>query len=321
MMTAWRNRALSALAAVCVEHRRHRNAIESIEDLHQCGADGHEARAGLLMGLSGSGKTTIIGSYLDRFPDEFRGLKDQRRILFVETPANCTLKAMAEKMLIELGDPLAGKGTEVQQTDRVVHYLQNLGTELVFIDEYHHLLGKDVSSAHRVGSWLKSLLNRGRVPMVISGLPTVEQLVDIDGELSRRTRQRCTLLPFVWDDPDDQMEFRWILLSYERVLQLEAPADLSGPYLAMRLFLASDGVVGNVRKLLENAVLIAARHDRAELATAVLADAWDRSPIDRAYDNPFRLLPNQLDGCLLERVAQLRSVGGTRKRHRKAAWT
>ena len=97
------------------------------------------------------------------------------------------MKDLAEAILRALGDPAAAKGTTAEKTQRIIGFFRECGVQLLLIDEFQHFFdGTRVAESRRVSDWLKLLINKVGLPVVLAGLPRAIQVVNINPQLRRR---------------------------------------------------------------------------------------------------------------------------------------
>ena len=149
-------------------------------------------------------------------------------------------------------------------------------------------------------------------PVVLIGMPNSEVILKANPQLERRFSMRETLEPFCWNEPNKQTEFRTFLQYLDQALPFPNRAHLSDKDTAYRIFVATDGVIGYVMKLVRRAAILAIdqKYDRVEIE--LLAKSYDERLASRAPEriNPFKcdvedIQPDMIDG------------DGAKKRRRK----
>lgn len=237
-----------------IEHPKFTLAIREIARLHERGKSVGVAEGLLLVAQTGSGKTTVLEYYESRFPriETIRGTRIL--VLRVDTPESPSVKTLAEAILFAMGDPAASKGTVTAKTNRIIHFLKECGVELIFIDEFQHFYdGRRASESKRVSDWLKNLINKAGIPVVLSGLPRSISVVNANPQLRRRFGAPHYMQPFGFDNQEERLEFRSVL----KIIQSRIPVpcvDLSEANLAQRFFFASHGLLDYVVKIIDDAV-------------------------------------------------------------------
>lgn len=257
-----------------------------------------EAQVMMVLGPTGSGKTIALRRFSDSFPPtevadgEKTGI--HRPILYVEAPEGCTLKSLAQTMLLGLGTDWGGTATQVQLTHRVVTGLRNQRVGMVTIDELQHVTDNhNKKYIQEVADWIKSLANACVCPLTLSGQDHVANLVRIDPQLDRRMGGGIIgLRAFDFGKEDERREYRVIINEAEKCIKLPTPCGLGKVDCAKRIHHFSGGLLGHTIKLLRLAYQLALIADAPCITYGVLADAVDmcRSPEDQVnLVNPFRV--------------------------------
>jgi energy-coupling factor transporter ATP-binding protein EcfA2 len=272
-----------------IEHTKFTAAIREVARIHQRGLQAGVAESLLLVGQTGSGKSTLFKFYVGQFPKTTVNGIVKIRVLLIWTPESPTVKEFAEAILIALGDPAAYKGTAAAKTRRIIHFLKECGVELLLIDEFQHFFdGRRVAESRRISDWLKSLINAAGIPVVLAGLPRAIQVVNMNPQLRRRFGSPQYLEPFGFGTESDQREFRGVLKRFQRQLPMGS-VDLSEANMARRFYYASHGLFDYVVKVIDDAASRGGTGDGGRLTMADFAVSFKRTVWSAAPDqlNPF----------------------------------
>jgi hypothetical protein len=267
-------------------------AMARIERLHRRSLTTGHSGGLLITGLSGSGKSTVGNEYLSRFKSYESDEVTIMPVLKVDTPAGPTVKNLAEEILIGLRDPMAHIGTTEQKTQRIYHYLKLSKVELVIIDEFQHFIeNAKRSETARVTDWLKNIINKSNIPVVLLGLPSSEYLLHLNPQLARRFSARYSLRPFTFYEAEDIQEFRSVLNIVEKSLPLQS-VPLTEPGMSQRFHIATFGLIDFIGKIVDTAVMVAVDEGAKKIqmrhyAMAFMEEVWRDVP-DQL--NPF--VPN-----------------------------
>lgn len=157
-----------------MEHPKFTLTIREIARLHERGKVAGVADSMLLVAQSGTGKSTALKYYEERFPRTEKKWGTRIPVLRVVTPESPTVKTLAESVLVAMGDPAAAKGTASAKTNRIIHFFKVCGVELLFIDEFQHFHDSQrAAESRRVSDWLKNLINMVGIPVILAGhIPT-----------------------------------------------------------------------------------------------------------------------------------------------------
>jgi hypothetical protein len=261
----------------------------------------------LITGSTGAGKTTLCREYVGRFPRRPSKAGITVPVLSASIPVPATVKSLVTRLLFALGDPLADRGTVVNQTMRLHRLIGECQVEIILLDEFQHFIDRD--SNHillTVSNWLKELLNETNIPMILIGMPYSDVILQSNAQLERRFQMREQLSPFGYADPAQQTEFRTFLRYLDEALPLAESSHLSDVETAFRIFCATGGAIGHVMKLIRRAAVLAVTGGMNKLDLELLAEVYDeRFSASRTDPNPFRADPEHL------RVEPLKDLDST----------
>lgn len=189
--------AISALRARFVTHDRYVDLAEQFDLLlyrrrADIAAGRHpEARGIVLVGGSGSGKSTAIQRLFYRHPD-VRVLDPGRVDADVASfliPSPATLKSVGLSCLKGLGYPLRRDRSAGIIWDLVQAHLKEHRILFMHLDEMQDLMiNRSQAETQSVVNTLKSLMQNASWPvgLILSGTPRLKDLVNLDPQLSRR---------------------------------------------------------------------------------------------------------------------------------------
>ena len=268
--------------------------------MHYCHEESRlsrEPEGMLLVGPTGAGKSTLAGSFAQQFPKIVVDHHLQQRVLTLLVYPPVTEKTLAMKILATLGDPRSSSGTQGAMTQRIVDLFAKCEVEILILDEIHHFVDKQNNTLlYRVSDWLKTLLKETGVACVLIGLPYARQLVVSNEQFARLIGGPWLLPAFSWEKPDPTSQssappskFETLMHQLESVLPFNEPSGLDEFDLAWRCYVASDGVLSNLMKLIRRASTIALTAGQEHLDRQVLETAYGPalSMIRRGVANPF----------------------------------
>ena len=245
--------------------------------LLQCmkGAEGSmEPICMAVIGESRTGKTRVLEYIENKYPSQ--RLDDGMKIpvLRVTTPSAPTIKGLAAEILSSIGDPMPDKGTVNNMTSRIVTLVRGCGVRIIMIDEFQHFYDKERKKVmHSVADWFKVLVDRCKVALVVSGLPSCQAVLNQNEQLAGRFLAPIHMPRFDWSDDDLRGQFIDILECFHSSLdQFDLPA-LDSDEMAFRFYCASGGLIGYVVKILRQAVWNATDSDSTVITLQNLACA------------------------------------------------
>jgi hypothetical protein len=196
-------------------------------------------------------------------------------VLYVESPSSPTVKTMAAAVLEALGDPLFSSGTEVQMAFRICELLVECRSRLLIFDEMQNIVDQESAKLnHRVADFIKRLINRTKIPTVISGLDRAITLFVVNEQLRRRFNKPCYLHSFNWDDSISRANFKGFLTALKEHFSFEQKLDLSDNDTAFRFYCASHGLVAYVMKIIYEAEEIANELIDKRISMQILQEAY-----------------------------------------------
>lgn len=268
------------------------------QDIHLCRQMSHlsgEAHCMVLEGATGTGKTTLVQSYLQLHTRQETPFGTKVPILYVQTPAPVTTKGMAATMLRHLGDPAYNRGTQWAMDGRLIHFMRSCAVEFVILDDFHHLIDAETRRVlEKVSNWLKVLIKETRIPFLVIGIEgTIGQILDTNPELRRLFATRETLQPFTFDvhDPAACLLFARFVKSAVNTAGMPFSAELETAELLYRIHQATGGVIAHIVNLITMSALLARQAGQDAISLDILARTFDKRLAAgmARQSNPFRL--------------------------------
>jgi len=259
----------------------------------------------LIIGESGTGKTEL----LKMFVAQHRAQRDQngiiRPIVLVLTPTSLTAIGLLEAILEALGDPRPGKGTRPEKMRRVVKALKDQKVLMLLLDDVQHCLDKNSGLViYDASECLKELINKTSVSLIGAGLEEAKDVVDSNEQSTKRHRAPVRIRRFDWADRESQNAFVALLAAFQKHLHMFDLPKLTSPSVALRMYLASGGLVDFVAKILSQAIWDALDCKRRVVALTDLGTAWLKSlhKAERLGNNPFDKAFNLKEEHLNEQI-------------------
>jgi replication-associated recombination protein RarA len=207
----------------------------------------------LLYGDSGMGKTMILEKMERQHPkayDERSGIT-KRPVLIIQMPASPDERRFYTRILEVLGAPYSMREQIGALEGRVIHLLEEMGTQLLFIDEVHHLLAGSQREQRRALNLLKFLTNELKIVIVAVGTSDAFHALQTDVQVASRFEP--LLIPR-WTQTE---AFRAFVVAYGKLLPLRKSSPFGEPEMISALIKQSAGITGRVTWLLGRAAEIA----------------------------------------------------------------
>ncbi|UYM17670.1 TniB family NTP-binding protein [Endozoicomonas euniceicola] len=247
----------------------------------------------LLIGDSGLGKSLIAKEFHKKYPDYDLKLKDVvntvKPIVRFSLPSNAKRYEAIRAFLREIGDPRWDSGDSFDlKNDRLIHYLVNIcKTQLIFIDEFHHLTQSfSTSQVVNTGEWLKLLIKETNIPIVGLGMPWAQRIQTTNKQIGSIFTMVEELFPFRIDNTGDLDTYcgflNTVAIRAGKRHSIKSEC-LVNPEVLLPLFIASEGSPKLLMKLIANAFCLS---DRKELKLIDFNKAF-RFVFASSKNNPF----------------------------------
>lgn len=203
----------------------------------------------LLAGRSNNGKTEILREFLKRHPADEQLDQDAiyAPVVYIQSPPGPSEHIFLNKMLAMLGMTVPTNEAADRKLLRLMDMLSRVQTRVLMIDELNALLAGSVTKQRFFLNMLKYLSNELQICIVAAGTQDAIQAVKSDAQIESRFPIRP--LPR-WQEND---AFRRLLYSFEYTLPLKHASDLHKGELARKLFGMSEGVIGELSKIVRSA--------------------------------------------------------------------
>jgi predicted AAA+ superfamily ATPase len=277
---------------IYVIYPRIQATMDKFSYCHQQAKVAGEPEGMLLEGPAGMGKTTLCKYYMSDFPIRLAEERTIMPILMAKVEVPASPKSLVTALLTALGDPFSDRGTTVSQTLRLKRLMYECGVELIFLDEFQHFIDRDSKKVlQTVSDWLKNLMDSTGTPIILVGMPYSHNILDSGGneQLQRRFSMRVSHKPFDWNDVEDREDFRRFLEAVDKKLPLNEWSNISDTNIAFLLYLASDGIVSKVMRLIRRAASIALDLSRERLDLDLFNIAYEEclAAVEPDKENPF----------------------------------
>jgi hypothetical protein len=213
-----------------------------------------------LIGESRTGKSRCVEAFMQELPSIRLDDGIQVPVMSLVVPSRPTVKSLAELGLRSLGALDWHRGTENAKTSRLATLMRECRVMVLVLDEFHHFYDKGSHRVqHHVADWLKNLVGETKVVLLVSGLPTLQAVIDQNEQLAGRFASPILMPRFDWFDENHRSEWFAILSAFTEGLgsAFDLPA-MDSDDMALRIYCATGGLMGYLTKTLRQAVWNAA---------------------------------------------------------------
>ncbi|MCC2606571.1 TniB family NTP-binding protein [Planctobacterium marinum] len=216
----------------------------------------------LIVGDSNSGKTMIAERFISLNPSYEKETNDGIVIpaLFVQSPPVPNESRLYSHILDKLFAPYRPSDSPDKKLFQVKKLMEACDVRMLIIDEFHSMLAGPLDKQRIYLSAIRSLGNALRIPIVALGTKDALRAIKTDPQLDNRFK--ASFLPR-WEQ---NIEFKRLLLSFERMLPLRKASDLKSQTLSKQLYAMSEGLLGELAEILSEAA-IDALNDGSECIT------------------------------------------------------
>ena len=241
----------------------------------------HTPRSKMLIANAGTGKSVVAKAYRDAFP--------KYKVIIATLDEKTSIGDIWSVLLKELGDPSPYSGRPKAIKDRLLQYLNRLGTQLIIIDETHHVLPEaTVIRLQEAADAFKTLIDKSNIPCVFVGLPDADRLLKLgfkNRNKEQQFRQRCSKTIYMTAPKYGSKRWKKYVEHYKSALPMPV-IKLSTDEMLMRLYVATEGYHRRMSKLFTE--VIKAWNGTDQITHSHLAEAYLESESDYDYpENPF----------------------------------
>ena len=256
-----------------------------------------------IFGEYGLGKSTLFRDLEKRYPESYTDTDDGKRkqipIFVIDAVESITNRKVVDAMCRKAGVNTTSSNNLDYLKNKAITLLRECGTLVFGIDEAHEFLNNsNRTGVKSVVSFVRSLSDAIKIPVVLMGPHEYADFVYASGDLNRRVKEEYTLRQ-MGAPVDDQTEFYWTALGMLRKLE-EITSRRLDPRInelnfTQRLFLVTQGRIGCVFDFLARYIVDQAMSGR----TAELIALEDFQEAMRHYRPPFPLVHPAKDAWTL----------------------
>jgi hypothetical protein len=281
------------LGDICIKHPYFIAATKKIAEYHELGKYSSEPQCLFIVGDKGTGKTTLLKSYLNEHPSYIDGNRTIKPVVLSTLFQPPYLRNTATALLMGFNDPRADKGSHGNMTKRVRGFINDCSVEALLVDELQELFDKNKNVLMKGNTnWLKYIIKEPKpnIAVVLCGLKgEAEQVFEKNSQLTDLFGDPIEIPPFSWEDNDFESPFNDVMRLIESQLPFNDVSGLDNEPIAHGLFYASDGYLRPLMEIIVKASQFALGLGQEKLDIPLLYRAFEEkgAGIRKSKKNPF----------------------------------
>lgn len=196
-------------------------------------------------------------------------------VIYTQAPTKPNESALYSAILNGIGVVHNPRANSLALQSQVIKVLTRLKTKVLIVDELHNLIVGATKSTQQCMVVLKWLSNELKIPIIAAGINSALTAVRHDEQLANRFK---VLRLDRWKM---DKSFARLLKSYETILPLRKSSSIATPESAQLLLQYSDGLIGEVSKILEQASVEAIKSGKEFIDIKLLKTMNWESPAER----------------------------------------
>ena len=280
-----------------VEHPQVKEIYQDFDDLRQNRTFQSDQQCMLLIGDTGVGKSHLINHYKKRSLATMNTSSQKVPVLVSRISSNRGLSSTLIQILEDLelfGARHRGtKGHDNVLIKTVVDNLVRADVELLIINEFQELI-EFISTKERqiIANALKFVSEEAKVPIVLVGMPSSEQIAE-EPQWSSRLIRRRNLEYFSLKHK--RKYYLQYLMGLAKKMPFEYPPKLEEPHLSIAIFSACRGENRALKHLLLEAIKMSFVKNKIELDKECFKDAYYAIHGRNIKNNPFIQEMNEIE--------------------------
>lgn len=230
----------------------------------------------LLLGDTNNGKSALLTRFLEQHPfqEDALGRGAHLPVFYVSAPPVADEKRFYDAMLdaVEINRHTSNVA---QAQSYVIQVLRALRTRILVIDEVQHLVAAGALRSRQMMNCLKFISNDLEINIVAAGIQSAFHALQSDPQMANRFK------PLVLTKWALNQDFLQLVASFERLLPLRKPSELTSKAVASRLHGMIDGKIGELSALLADAAEVAIRSGEECITPRILSGLGWVAPNDR----------------------------------------
>lgn len=207
---------------------------------------GFEAKVVRVPGPSGVGKSSLIATLSRAYPQTRVNGRLIAPVLIATVPQSASAKQLPICVLQALGVQVTKSMTVGSMFELMKTQMDLAGTRVVIFDEISHLVDEGARVPPRAASdWLKALVDKTKVALIVFGIPRLERLFSANEQLRRRSRPARVFWPYDATDAKQMAAYSACVANYARMFASAGyPISVPPRVLVQQSYLLTGGLIG-----------------------------------------------------------------------------
>lgn len=241
----------------------------------------------LLHANTANGKTILLQRFFNKYhPNKYStGDRKKMPVVYTQAPYKPDERMFYIGLLNKLEAPYNVKERDlVRLHQQVVNILKTVETKILIIDEIHHVLAGTLLIQRVFLNMIKFLANELQIVIIVSGTRDALSAINADKQLANRFEP--VSLP-LWKMGEEYLR---LLTSFEAILPLRKPSNLTQEDIALKILSLSGGTIGEISQIIRNAAVEAILSKKEHIDLAILSHI-DYAPPEGRQREYESLLP------------------------------
>ncbi|HEY0003840.1 MAG TPA: TniB family NTP-binding protein [Pyrinomonadaceae bacterium] len=220
----------------------------------------------LIYGDTNNGKTMIVNRFHSKHPayDNPAGEGAVVPVLLIQCPPVPDEGRFYNAVLEAIYSPYKASDRPDKKQFQTIKMLRRIKLKLLILDEIHNLIAGNLNKQRHFLNTIKYLGNELQIPIV--GVGTKDALVALRTAPEMANRFEPAELPR-WQMGEEYLR---LLSSFERILPLKKPSNLTDDEIANKLLAMSEGLIGELSTILITAAVKAVKSGEERIIVQLL---------------------------------------------------
>lgn len=233
----------------------------------------------LILGPTNNGKSMLVTKFIrsvKKTAETPQG-SESVPIIHLQMPSDPKVVRFYHLLLNAVGAPHAPRAKVSDVEIFALKLLEKLDVKMLIIDEVHNLLAGTAAQQREMLNLLRFLGNSLCIPLVCIGTKEAYLAIRSDAQLENRFE------PLILQKWQYDAEYLSLLASFASMLPLRKPSDIQNPRTAQYILAQSEGIIGEISRMLCRAAAYAIEQEQEMLSYEILRSVAYQSPSERIH--------------------------------------